>query len=69
VSFRKACRCQITQSTGRPGSGLDDAVIESWHSTLEFELRSVQHFATKAEARAAGPVGARSTTKTGGTRA
>ncbi len=46
---------------GRPGSGLDDAVIESWHSTLEFELRSVQHFATKAEARAAGPVGAKST--------
>jgi hypothetical protein len=24
---------------GRPGSALDNAVIESWHSTLEFELR------------------------------
>jgi putative transposase len=36
---------------GRPGSALDNAAIESWHSTLEFELRSVEHFATKAEAR------------------
>ena len=43
----------ISQSMGRPGSALDNAVIESWHSTLEFELRSLQHFATKAEARAA----------------
>jgi transposase InsO family protein len=31
---------------------LDNAVIESWHSTLEFELRSVEHFRTRAEARA-----------------
>jgi len=31
---------------------LDNAVIESWHSTLEFELRSVEIFATKAQARA-----------------
>ena len=38
---------------GRPGSALDNAVIESWHSTLEFELRSLQHFATRAQARAA----------------
>jgi putative transposase len=37
---------------GRPGSALDNAVIESWHSTLEFELRSVEHFTTKAAARA-----------------
>jgi putative transposase len=37
---------------GRPGSALDNAVIESWHSTLEFELRRVEHFATKAAARA-----------------
>jgi putative transposase len=27
-------------------------VIESWHSTLEFELRRLEHFATKAAARA-----------------
>jgi putative transposase len=32
---------------------LDNAVIESWHSTVEFELRRLEHFATKAEARAA----------------
>jgi len=37
---------------GRPGSALDNAVIESWHSTLEFELRSREAFATKAAARA-----------------
>src|SRR5690242_15178634 len=43
----------IAQSMGRPGSALDNAVIESWHSTLEFELRSLQHFATRAQARAA----------------
>ena len=52
--FRQACqRMGICQSMGRPGSALDNAVIESWHSTLEFELRSLQHFAAKAEARAA----------------
>jgi len=38
---------------GRPGSALDNAVIESWHSTLEWALRSLQKFATRAEARAA----------------
>jgi transposase InsO family protein len=37
---------------GRPGSALDNAVIESWHSTLEFELRAVEHFTTKQAARA-----------------
>jgi transposase InsO family protein len=26
---------------------------KSWHSTLEFELRSLQHFATRAQAWAA----------------
>ena len=52
--FREACeRLSIRQSMGRPGSALDNAVIESWHSTLEWELRSLQKFATKAEARAA----------------
>lgn len=51
--FRAACdRCGITQSMGRPGSALDNAVIESWHSTLEFELRRRHHFTTKAQARA-----------------
>jgi putative transposase len=26
--------------------------VEAWHPALEFELRGVQHFATKAAARA-----------------
>ena len=30
----------------------DNAVIESWHSTVEFELRRMERFATKAAARA-----------------
>ena len=52
-AFRTACeRIGIRQSMGRPGSALDNAVIESWHSTLEFELRSREHFTTKAQARA-----------------
>jgi transposase InsO family protein len=52
--FRQACeRMGVRQSMGRPGSALDNAVIESWHSTLEFELRSLRRFATRAEARAA----------------
>jgi transposase InsO family protein len=52
--FRRACeRLSIRQSMGRPGSALDNAVIESWHSTLEWELRSLRKFATKAGARAA----------------
>jgi putative transposase len=52
-SFQAACqRLGVTQSMGRPGSALDNAVIESWHSTLEFELRRLEHFATKPAARA-----------------
>jgi putative transposase len=50
---RQACqRLGIRQSMGRPGSALDNAVIESWHSTLEFELRSLEDFTTRAAARA-----------------
>jgi putative transposase len=37
---------------GRAGSALDNAIIESWHSTLEFELCSLEHFTSRAEARA-----------------
>jgi putative transposase len=52
-AFQAACqRLCIRQSMGRPGSALDNAVIEAWHSTLEFELRSVEHFPTRAAARA-----------------
>jgi putative transposase len=51
-TFRQACtRLGIRQSMGRPGSALDNAAIEAWHSTLEFELRSRESFATKAVAR------------------
>jgi len=50
---RSACeRLGISQSMGRPGSALDNAVIESFHSTLEFELRSIEEFPTRATARA-----------------
>jgi len=50
--FRQACRrLGIRQSMGRPGSALDNAAIEAWHSTLEFELRARESFATKATAR------------------
>jgi transposase InsO family protein len=38
-TFRAACtRLGVRQSMGRTGSALDNAVIESWHSTLTFEL-------------------------------
>lgn len=51
--LRAACdRLGVRQSMGRPGSALDNAAIEAFHSTLEFELRSVEQFATKAQARA-----------------
>ena len=55
-AFRSACqRLSVCQSMGRPGSALDNAVIESWHSTLEFELRRLEHFTTRAAARARVP--------------
>jgi putative transposase len=55
--FREACeRTGVRQSMGRPGSALDNAVIESWHSTLEFELRRLEHFRTRAEAYRRVPV-------------
>ena len=51
-NFRAACgRVGLTQSMGRAGSALDNAVIESWHSTVEFELRQLEQFTTKAQAR------------------
>jgi transposase InsO family protein len=51
--FRQArTRLGIRQSMGRPGPALDNAVIESWHSALESELRSLEQFATRAAARA-----------------
>jgi putative transposase len=51
--FRAACqRLGVRQSMGRPGSALDNAVIESWHSTVEFELRRIEQFPARAAARA-----------------
>ncbi|WP_185736085.1 integrase core domain-containing protein [Nocardioides sp. LS1] len=51
-AFRAACgRVGVTQSMGRVWSALDNAVIESWHSTVEFELRQLEHFTTKIQAR------------------
>jgi putative transposase len=51
---RAACaRLGVRQSMGRVGSALDNAVIESWHFTLEFELRRGARFATRGHARRA----------------
>jgi transposase InsO family protein len=51
-NFQAACaRVEIKQSMGRAGSALDNAVIESWHSTVQFELRQLEHFATTDHAR------------------
>ncbi|MPZ71590.1 MAG: transposase [Actinobacteria bacterium] len=43
----------VTQSMGRTGSALDNAVAESFNSTLQFELLGDQHFATRELARRA----------------
>jgi len=52
--FAKACdSLDVTQSMGRVGSALDNAVAESFNSTLEWELLSRRDFETKAEARRA----------------
>ena len=56
--FRAAFqRIGIRQTMGRPGSALDNAIIESWHSAVEFELRRLEHFTTRAEVprRGSGP--------------
>jgi putative transposase len=51
-TFQDACaRLGVIQSMGRPGSALDNAAIESWHSTLTFELLHLEHLATKTQAR------------------
>jgi transposase InsO family protein len=52
--FAAACaRAGVRQSMGRTGSALDNAVAESFNSTLEFELLAHNHFRTRAQARAA----------------
>ena len=50
--FARACDALgVTQSMGRVGSALDNAAAESFNSTLEHELLSRRHFATKDQAR------------------
>jgi len=51
-TFAKTCKALgVVQSMGRVGSALDNAAAESFNSTLEWELLSRRHFATKAQAR------------------
>jgi transposase InsO family protein len=50
--FAAACaELGAIQSMGRVGSALDNAAAESFNSTLEWELLSRRHFATKDQAR------------------
>ncbi len=50
--FARTCQALgVVQSMGRVGSALDNAAAESFNSTLEFELLSRRHFATKTQAR------------------
>jgi putative transposase len=50
--FAATCRSLgVVQSMGRVASALDNAVAESFNSTLEWELLSRRHFATKDQAR------------------
>jgi len=50
--FTQACAgLGAIQSMGRVGSALDNAAAESFNSTLEWELLSRRHFASKDQAR------------------
>ncbi|HEX5119445.1 MAG TPA: IS3 family transposase [Pseudonocardiaceae bacterium] len=52
--FAAACAVAgVTQSMGRTGSALDNAVAESFNSTLQFELLSQRRFTTREQARRA----------------
>jgi putative transposase len=53
-AFRAACRqLRVTQSSGRTGSCLDNAVAESFFATLKVELVHRLHFNSRADARQA----------------
>ena len=50
--FAQACQAAgVTQSMGRTGSALDNAVAESFNSTLEWELLHNNHFQTREQGR------------------
>jgi putative transposase len=50
--FTKLCRkLGVRHSVGRVGSCFDNAASEAFFSTLEHEVLSRHHFATKAQAR------------------
>jgi putative transposase len=52
--FKAACAAAgITQSMGRTGSALDNAVAEAFNSTLQVELLARSHFTTRERARRA----------------
>jgi putative transposase len=54
AACRAACeRLGLTQSAGRTGSCLDNAVAESFFASLKVELVNRYRFATRAQARAA----------------
>lgn len=53
-NFRRLCRAMgITQSMGTVGDSYDNAMAESFWSSLKRELVDDVHFATKEEARLA----------------
>jgi hypothetical protein len=51
----------------RPGPALDNGVIQAWHSTLEFELRSVEPSPPKPRPEPGSAPGSTSTTTPAGT--